>query len=187
MTVFCSKQMGDKEMKKYIALYGILAVSISSGNAFGVTTIQKCCNGSLCSTSSFVGCTPCETNFDCGGGPILIPCPDECPFASWTLVDVNGIVTNTTPRYEALCVSGACKYRCASGSYGNPTSSTSGCSRCPSVGSDSAVGSGAVTMAVPGQSVVGATDITDCYAEADTQYSDSTGKFKFTEDCYYTK
>lgn len=182
MTVFCSKQMGDKEMKKYIALYGILAVAISSGNAFGTTSLAKCCSGNTCTSAYVVGCKTCTTNFDCEA---LTTCPDECPLASWTLVDVDGIVTNITPRYETRCVSGACKYRCASGSYGNPTSSTSGCSRCPSVSSGSS--GGMLIMADYGNSDAGATDITDCYAEADTQYSDSTGKFKFTDDCYYTK
>lgn len=179
--------MGDKEMKKYIALYGILAVAISSGNAFGTTSLAKCCSGNMCTSAYVAGCKTCTTNLDCGGGPILTTCPDECPLASWTLVDVDGIVTNITPRYETRCVSGACKYRCASGSYGNPTSSTSGCSRCPSVSSSSSGGAGAMIMFDPGKSEAGSTDITDCYAEADTEHSDSTGKFKFTDDCYYTK
>lgn len=185
MTVFCSKQMGDKEMKKYIALYGMLAVAISSGNAFGTTTLAKCCSGNRCTSAYVVGCKTCNTNLDCGD-IVVSECPDECPNATWTLVNAGGIVMAGVPRYETRCggliTNRKCEYRCAAGAYGSPTSSTSGCSICPTI-----VGEISMVGAVYGNSEAGSTDITDCYAEADTEYSDSTGKFRFTDDCYYTK
>lgn len=179
--------MGDKEMKKYIALYGMLAVAISSGNAFGATSESKCCSSNNTCTSAYVvGCKTCTTNFDCGGITVS-ECPDECPNTTWTLVKIDGFFVEPMPRYETRCggllTNRKCEYRCAAGSYGSPTSSTSGCSRCPYIGG----GGTSFILNIYGNSEAGSTGITDCYAEADTEYSDSTGTFKFTDDCYYTK
>lgn len=171
--------MGDKEMKKYIALYGILAVAISSGNAFGTTSLAKCCSGNTCTSAYVVGCKTCTTNLDCAGITVS-ECPDECPNTTWTAVSSSGNVIANSPKYETRCVglitNRKCEYRCASGSYGNPTSSTSGCSICPSVRN---------LLRSDSTSEAGATDITDCYAPHEVDYDDSTGTFHFTEDCYY--
>lgn len=173
-------------MKKHSVLFVLLFVAMSAGNAFGTTTLGGCCSGTSC-IQAYTGdnCKPCTTSAQCGG--TISTCPDECPNTTWTLVSNSGVTYFNTARYEAKCLqslmggTAKCQYRCAAGSYGNPTSSSEGCSRCPYLPTTSLVAN------MYGESNAGSTDITDCYAPVDNTYSDSTGKFQFTEDCYYTK
>jgi len=66
-------------------------------------------------------------------------------------------------------------YRCARGYYGNPTASdTKNCVRCPTL-------SGAQGTTPGG----GATVIRDCYIPSGIELSDTTGKYEFSDDCYY--
>lgn len=63
-------------------------------------------------------------------------------------------------------------YMCAKNYYGNPTSptDTNACTRCPanSITTD-----------------IGATSITSCYLKAGRSFSDTTGTYEYTENCYY--
>lgn len=74
-------------------------------------------------------------------------------------------------------------YRCATGYYGNPTTASSGCSRCPSwsgvFGESSLHATIYGTTAAPGQ-----TSTTGCYIPTGTYY-DATGTFKLTSKCQY--
>ncbi|MDO5012603.1 MAG: hypothetical protein Q4E56_03780 [Pseudomonadota bacterium] len=66
-------------------------------------------------------------------------------------------------------------YRCARGYYGNPTASNQNvCVRCPKFDD--------VQGTTPG---AGATVIGDCYLPSGSKLSDTTGKYEFSEDCYY--
>lgn len=76
----------------------------------------------------------------------------------------------------ASCTSSLPTYSCEQGYYGRPTSSLSGCTRCPS--------SGGVYGTTASS---GATDITECYIPSGTSGSDSSGSFTYTGNCYYTK
>lgn len=170
-------------IKKLILCVPVWA--ITSGNAFALIgagdLYTGCCRGTICDAyKADTECKPCSASTDCGDIPVFpTTCPDECPNSDWTLVDVGGFVAKSVPRYEARCLSSeACEYRCHSGSYGNPTSSSSGCTRCPNIGT---------SLLNFGASESGATKITDCYAPADTSYTDSTGKFEFTVDCKYSE
>ncbi|MDE6478141.1 MAG: hypothetical protein K2L95_03205 [Alphaproteobacteria bacterium] len=127
------------------------------------------------------------------------------------LTNSFGIVTSTTYRYETNCPSSyggtatcSCKqtsssYKCASGYYGTATSSTSGCTACPSnatcAGGNNSTFScnkgyykdGSSCSACPGigTSAAGATSISSCYIPAGTTYSDSTGGGEYTANCPY--
>ena len=70
---------------------------------------------------------------------------------------------------------GTYEYRCAAGYYGSSTNGSTGCNKCPSSGE------------VEGQSAAGSTEITSCYIPKNTTLSDSTGKYQYTSDCYYSK
>lgn len=73
-------------------------------------------------------------------------------------------------------------YRCAPGYYGNPTTASSGCTRC-SVWSGVS-GDPGLSSQVYGKSNAGATAITGCYMPSGTYY-DVSGKFTLTSNCQY--
>ncbi len=62
---------------------------------------------------------------------------------------------------------------CLPGYYNNSTSRLD-CRLCPSFNGTA------------GASDIGATSITDCYIAAGTTFSDSTGTYTYTRDCYYS-
>ncbi len=70
--------------------------------------------------------------------------------------------------------------KCVSGYYGHASfyyseQSWEGCYKCP--------GTDATTQTING----GRTEITDCYIPKNKTVSDSSGKYIYTNDCYYTK
>ena len=75
----------------------------------------------------------------------------------------------------ALCIE-EYTYQCAAGYYGNPTSATSGCTKCPS----SATG-------VAGLSPAGATSESQCYINAEEKICDDSGCFKCSANYEYVK
>lgn len=175
-------------MIKQIVVCGTLVGIFSYGSAFGVTSMAKCCSGTRCVTCAAANENnkSCLTDFDCGGGGVA-SCPDECPNADWTDVSTTGIAFVGNPTYQTRCQinlltnTGTCQYQCGSGSYGSPTSSSSGCSRCPERD-----GKPGISFSVSyGESAAGSKNITDCYMAAG-DYKDSTGTYKITDDCYYT-
>jgi hypothetical protein len=128
----------------------------------------------------------------------------------------NGIITTTTkntvfkpedcPKYEGGYTNCACAeeltFRCAPGYYGTATSSLKGCAECPDNSIPCSGGNGSTFSCMAGYykngtectacptggtSVVGSTDITDCYIPKNTTDSDTTGGFTYTDNCYYKK
>ncbi len=97
------------------------------------------------------------------------------------------------------------EYKCATGYYGDPTSSTSGCTVCPA---NATCNEGSRLFAcnigyyqngtscspcpssggIAGKTKsIGATSITECYIPANTSITDSDGQYIYISDCYYTK
>lgn len=158
-------------MKKRIALYGIIIAAISYGNAFGATTISRCCSGTTCANSYIEGCKSCFSDVDCGGNS---GCTD-CNSTNWAATGTEGYES----RINATCMilTGKCnkttEYRCAKNWFGSPTSDSVGCNRCWKE-------AGAVTKEA------GSTQATDCYIPKNTSFSDSSGNGIYTDDCYYT-
>lgn len=111
------------------------------------------------------------------GVPICKACPSNaigqdgqcyCPSGYWHNTSTNTCVACPT---NATCDDQQ-NFVCNKGYYKNGTS----CSRCPSSGG--VYGTTAST---------GATSITSCYIPSGTTMSDSTGKYTYTSNCYYTK
>lgn len=150
---------------------------------------SKCCSGNMCIEGIGgigISCKECVSNADCGEvTPVIPECPKECPNTDWTLVDSN-IALPGVPQYEVQCNTNTlpwtCDYRCHSGSYGNPTSSSDGCYACPRT--DALISGAMVSSWNEGSSKSGATKITDCYMPVGS-YKDDTGTYKISEECYY--
>lgn len=106
---------------------------------------------------------------------------NNCSNTGWTALRIGYQVSYTR---HCDCSSGSAQcitknnYRCAAGYYGSSTNGTSGCTKCPVF----ATSSGNYT----GTSAAGSTSITKCYIPSGTSPSDSTGKYQFTQNCYYT-
>lgn len=86
-------------------------------------------------------------------------------------------LTNTT--YKNYDCSHSPQARCAKGAYGtNPKAAPySGCTSCPP---------DTKYNATPTTASAGATTVTECYLPKDVLHTDTTGTFKFTENCKYT-
>lgn len=174
------KNTGVNRMKKRIAVYGIIIAAISYGNAFGATTISRCCSGTTCSNSYIEGCKSCLTNLDCGGASGCT----NCDSTDWAATGTAGYES----KINAACMilTGQCtkttEYRCAETYYGTSTDGKTGCTRCPS-SKDGGLGDGDPY----GNSDAGTTDITGCYIPAGDEICDATGCFDVIADCYYNK
>ncbi len=84
-------------------------------------------------------------------------------------------------RYQSLhcapCDSSNCTlathYRCNTGNYGNPSTTMSGCTTCPKLGSITAT------------SAPGTKNITDCYIPSGTTVQETPGTYTLTANCGY--
>ena len=105
----------------------------------------------------------------------------NCSSTGWSALRTGYEVSYT--RYcdcssgTAKCITNT-KYRCAAGFYGSSSNGTSGCSQCKPFATYS--GNYAATSAA------GSTSITNCYIPSGTSPSDPTGKYQFTQNCYWT-
>lgn len=139
---------------------------------------------------------------DCKNGA---PNHEEYCFKTCTSSASHGTVS-TTPDNKAYYPD-SCSYKCASGYYGTATSSTSGCTKCPSnatcAGGNNSIfkcnknyfQSGASCMACPsatdrdgntlnGQTAAdGATSFRMCYIASGSKFSDETGDWEYTSNC----
>lgn len=150
------------------------------------TSTYKCAAGYYGSpTSSSSSCTKCpDGKTSSPGATMASQCTDEgnlgdtiscigCPTQSlsWTAA-ADG--------YQARCVISTCEVRCASGYYGSASINTknstmSGCNLCPTSGG------------VAGNSAAGSTSITGCYIPSGTSFTDGTGTFSYTSNCYWSE
>lgn len=74
------------------------------------------------------------------------------------------------PTYGDTCTVSSTTYSCAAGYYLDGTT----CKQCPT--------SGGVTGTSPDKNTGGRTS---CYATTTSTYTDTSGTFKFTSNCYY--
>ena len=91
--------------------------------------------------------------------------------------------------YECEYVS---SYRCNDGYYGlaeyrkyDTEAEMVGCIKCPTL--DGATVDSDVSQTFADHDNQEYTDITSCYASSGITYQDSAGKYKFTNDCYYSE
>ncbi len=120
------------------------------------------------------------TRYDC-----FEPCADDSTcdthIGSWTSTGSGNTERIQTKFCEPNYTSGVCDsywgylYRCVRGYYGNPTSSNqNACVRCPAIN-----GIYGTTVAAD------TTSISGCYIPSGTELSDTTGKYEFSQNCYY--
>ena len=90
------------------------------------------CNNCVDYNASDELCCYLCTNTSCGSG-----CPGTCAGTFWAVTNSSGVQVQYSYAWNASC---ACTqggatgtYRCAAGYYGTATSSTAGCTRCPSM------------------------------------------------------
>ena len=86
--------------------------------------------------------------------------------------EIKTIINNC--HVSCTCSVSIDRYKCPKNTYGNPSddSDTSACQPCPEDGLTDATG---------------ATSITECYLPANTTYSDTSGKYKFSMPCYWVE
>ena len=174
-------------MKLKLIIGIILCLSmVNTSHAISVDNTKICCvylaqndsTESECACwAAFDGdCSNCKGGGIGGGGIIETGCPD-CESSDWAASGTEGYEVSI----DAICQvrTGFCdktySYRCASGYYGSSLDGVSGCTRCPSSGG------------IYGSSAAGSTEITACYIPANTQLSDTTGTFIYSDDCYYSE
>ncbi len=183
-------------MKKLLTVVIIAATGIGNVHAVAI----NCCGGAPCVSQM-------GTTFDSSCTEALV-C--NCSGSTSMPPNLSGVISTYTNKLETYCVgnvayarcgSGPTTYKCASGYYGTATSSTSGCTKCPSnatcAGGNGSTfrcnanyyKSGSACEPCPngGKSSSGSTDITSCYLSAGTSFSDSTGSGEYSGNCYYTK
>ncbi len=118
----------------------------------------------------------------------------------------NGIITTTQPAVKVTsstnavptsdaslvsCTRTSTKtYVCEAGYYGSPTSSTSGCTQCEKgyycPGGTTRYSCATQTKNSSATSAAGAKSITSCYLPANTSFSDSSGTYQYSSNCYYS-
>lgn len=117
-------------------------------------------------------------------------CPAAVELCCGSSVDYN--VTSTTNNVQTCskhswnAATSTCStstiYRCAPGYYGNPTTASSGCTRCPKWAG--VYHTSGLASDVYGTSNAGATAATGCYIIPATYY-DVSGQFTLTGNCQY--
>lgn len=152
---------------------------------YAIRTCKTATSGAVCSQASATfnkwgkDCTHEYTKCDC------ISCPN-CVSDTTFLNYSTGYQRKQTKTCSCggICTVSKTEWRCTSGYYGSPTSGTSGCTRCPVVGHDP----NNANNIIYGTSNAGNnTLITQCYPQVGPSYQDTTGKFSYTGNCYYSK
>ena len=122
------------------------------------------------------GTTSCCRNLTVQGGLDDITLTGN----EYGIVTIYGEPRMTTTRTEndtgctitCTCEMGKTSYACKKNKYGSPTSATDAdaCQDCPPNSETSSYG---------------AKSITECYLPAGTEYTDTTGTYTYTENCYH--
>lgn len=173
-------------------LYVVLQIVIQQYyNGYGVVSCETCGEGQerVLKTITVPGCINKPSYYDCQYS--CEECPD-CESQDWANA---GMLSPYEKKVNAICNKTTCtcskttSYRCKQGFYGTANATgTSGCSRCPSLGTGRPIGS--ETWAFLYASTPGAGngyDITDCYAPSTNEYKDTYGIYNYMSDCYYTE
>lgn len=150
-----------------------------------ITAIGGVCFMLSGNANAVTSCLTCRDDFSSGCTIYSTECceaicrKETCTIANChgtTVVDMGGGCDKVETQG---CVATTCKTttsaRCQKGYYGTATlnasnTSCSGCTPCPASGTTAETG---------------ATAITECYIPSGTTSSDTTGAFKYTENCYY--
>lgn len=192
-------------MNKYFTITAALIAAVCQlGLYANVYAAEDTC------TSSWRACLPSlDITYDSSCSEIACR---SCGNARPLLPSSSGVETTNNYRYETTCPSSyggvatcsckliSTKYTCASGYYGTATSSTSGCTACPS-NATCAGGNGSTFVcqkgyyqngsscsACPGNgttSGTGAPSISSCYIPAGTSFSDAPGSGTYDQNCPY--
>lgn len=107
---------------------------------------------------------------------MMCQCNNNQSASSWTTIGSNrasrSVYTTSYSNYTCTSTSST-QYGCAANYYTTATtpSASMTCSACPS----------------SGKSSIGNTAITGCYIPANTTLTDTSGSYKYTSDCYYSK
>ncbi|MBQ8255568.1 MAG: hypothetical protein IJY99_01210 [Alphaproteobacteria bacterium] len=174
---------------------GIISVLFATCDAWGDTVIDSVLCPTIMSGSNGIF-EPCETGsttydascYDMGSNTtsccrnLTVQGDLDVTLTGneYGIVTVYGDPRMTTTRTQnttgctitCSCVAGETSYACVKNKYGSPTSATdaNACQNCPP---------NSVTASH------GAQSITECYLPAGTEYTDATGTYTYTEDCYY--
>lgn len=107
---------------------------------------------------------------------MMCQCNNNQSTSSWTTIGSNrasrSVYTKSASGYVCTSTSST-QYGCATNFYTTATSPSASmtCSACPS----------------SGKSAIGNTTITGCYIPANTDLTDTSGTYKYTSNCYYSK
>ncbi|MBP3398109.1 MAG: hypothetical protein J6K82_04215 [Alphaproteobacteria bacterium] len=99
----------------------------------------------------------------------------KCQYGYYFRCDVGYYKTNPLAAYPVSCIKQITNISTGEFSFVN----CSGCSRC-----DEFTGDGDSSNAYYGTSAAGSTMASNCYIPADEEFSDTTGTWSFTDDCY---
>ena len=145
------------------------------------------CDGSWCSCNYKQYTCGCEYDFDCSGisgtgamyGCFNNKCEPCKSCSNCQTTDWSSYTTGYQFRIYKWCsCSGECgaqnNYRCAPGYYGSSSNGTSGCTRCPQLGSRY------------GSSPAGSLNITACYIPENINVNEDSGTYVFVSDCNYS-
>lgn len=133
-----------------------------------------------CKLLSYAGGTDNYYCVDAAGENVdicmMCQCNNDQSWSSWTTIGSNrasrSVYTKSYTGYVCTSTSST-QYGCAANYYTTATSPSASmtCSACPS----------------SGKSSVGNTAITGCYIPANTALTDTSGSYKYTSDCHYSK
>lgn len=145
-------------------------------------------------------CQKCETGYDieytsdaitiplCGSWSAnkCVKCNgcSNCTSSDWTTVK-TGYQSHTNKTCNCNTCNSSISYRCANGYYGTPTSTESGCERCPQAGSRTLPNG--MTVIVYGTSTAGQNyTSTLCYISTTSSFTDTSGAYQYTQQCNYS-
>jgi hypothetical protein len=147
---------------------------------YNVSGCAECdCGNNPAAGGATSGTCSCNNSGDPDYSTCVMPCT-ACPGPSGYLPCGNNVeaetyggrCTGNSATSSGTCLSRSVRYRCERGFYGTPLGCNADeCEPCPDSGKTGSAGSAVVT---------------DCYQEIGTSGNDSSGRFDYTDNCYYT-
>lgn len=205
--------------KKIITSACICIASITTKNTYAQysneTPINPC---------PYVNISTCQPTNDSGGwytidDPCMMECEEWLPYrgsptstttnssshvitSNWSVIEFTACPEKGDYDTPAECTTYTIQdYTCETGYYGSPTSSSTGCTICPSNATcdggptfscnkgyykngNSCTRCPSTTYSTTASS--GATSITSCYIPSNVSITSSVGTYEFINNCYYT-